>query len=158
MDKADSTCGAGSSGNARFQTTLTLRMEGLVAGDSIMVEFSRLLPDARIYLPVSAPALWMYVQMPGDPVVLQYAELQPRRLELQLAAATEVLTIALAVTCDQPFLYGWLHVPGAVRSTLSTHVETLNLAGGSYWALPMAVPEQGHPTNPQHNSDGQEEG
>lgn len=147
MDKADSTA---------LQTTLTLRMEGLTAGDSIMIEFSRLLPSAQIYFPSSAPALWMYVQMPGDPIVLQYAELQPRRLELQLAAAPEVLTIALAVTCGQPFLYGWLHVPRTVRTTLSTHVEALQLMGSSYWALPMEVPGQGHSTNPLHDVAGQQ--
>jgi hypothetical protein len=131
-------------------------MEGLTAGDSVMVEFSGQLPNARLYFPTSAPALWMYVQMPGDPVVLRYAELQARRLELQLAAVTEVLTIALAVTCDQPFLYGWLRVPGAVRTTISTHVETLNLMGGSYWALPMGMPGRDLPADPSYNHDGQE--
>jgi hypothetical protein len=165
MDKADTTGTTNTPGHtgtqsttgaAALQTTLTLRMEGLTAGDSIMVEFSGQLPNARIYFPTSGPALWMYIQMPGDPVQLRYAELQPRRLELQLAAATEVLTVALAVTCDQPFVYGWLHVPGAVRATISTHVETLNLVGGGYWALPMGMPGQGSSTNPPLNHDGQQ--
>lgn len=138
--------------NKGLQTTLILRMEGLTAGDSITLEFSRLLPSAQIHFRTSDPALSMYVRMPGDPVALQYADLQPQRLELQMAAVPEVLIIALAVICDEPFLHGWLRVPVAVRTTISTHVESLQLMGASYWALPMAVP--GHSTNPPNNHDG----
>jgi hypothetical protein len=132
-----------------FKTVLTLRMEGLPTQGTVILEFSPLLPNAQIYLPPDSPCLQLDTQTLGTPVLLQYVQLQPRRLQLDLADSPDTLVVALAVTCDQPFLYGWLQVLDSVRTALSTHVETVKLQGSSFWALPMGdVSADHHPTNP----------
>lgn len=134
-----------------FQTVLTLRMEGLPTQATVILEFSPLLPNARIYFPPQSPCLQLDTQALAAPVRLQYAQLQPRRLQLDLTDSPDTLLAAVAVTSDQPFLYGWIQVPDPVRTTLSTHVQTVKLQGATFWALPMGeAVDDHHSTNPPH--------
>ena len=79
-------------------------------------------------------------QYPSTPMSIRSFRLLPQRVEIELLSAPEVLTLQLLLTCDDPFLFGWLHVPSAARTTLISPVETLRLYGPGYWAAPIWEP------------------
>jgi hypothetical protein len=126
----------------RTQHSLVFRIEGLPSEALVGVEISRFLPRAQIVLQRSVASLQVAAQFPNSPWSIHSLRLLPQRVELDLSATPEVLTLQLLVTADDPFLFGQLNVPLGARTTIISPVETLRLYGPGYWAVPIWEPSQ----------------
>lgn len=63
--------------------------------------------------------------------------IQTRRIQFEIVRAPSLLPISLGILCPSPFVYGWLLVPEAVQTVISTVVEQIRFVGPGYWALPL---------------------
>jgi len=122
------------------QHGLTFRIEGMPSETTVSVEISRFLPRAQIAMSRSIACVQVAGQFPNTPMSIRSFRLLPQRVDIDLSSAPDVLTLQLLLNCDDPFLFGWLRVPGAARTTLISPVETLSLYGPGYWAAPMWEP------------------
>src|SRR3954468_18447217 len=107
------------------------------------------LPPAtvRIDLPTTAGAEnIMLTSMPTLRLGAAYTEnktqirnlsIQPRRIEMEIATQLLLLPLSLQVTSGDAFVYGWLHVPEGVQTSIATVLERIRIVGSSYWALPL---------------------
>ena len=114
----------------RTQHSLVFRVEGLPSEALVGVEISRFLPRAQIVLQRSVASLQVGGQFPNTPWSIHSLRLLPQRVELDLSATPEVLTLQLLVTADDPPVYLSYDIPPAPGQTQENPTHSANFGVG----------------------------